>query len=238
MKKQEGITLIALVITIIVLLILAGVTIVTLAGDNGLLTKTADSKNENIIGTEKDKIGLGYNEYRIKKYTDANPTLTVEGATSVEGNETTGWTIKFTEHEYKLSANGMKIDGPITSSDGGQDPQPGGNITDAENDVIQLAASIALNHSDLFGGQEKAEGFRNEWVDVMTQLDIGYDECNNIKESLNAMEQMITGQNINSAEQFDSIMPQLLSMLNSTYRQYGFYLIRDNSTRIWTSHYM
>ena len=49
------------------LLILAGVTIATLTGDNGLLTKTADSKNENIIGTEKDKIGLGYNEYRKER---------------------------------------------------------------------------------------------------------------------------------------------------------------------------
>ena len=39
-KKEKGITLIALVITIIVLLILAGVTVATLTGDNGLLTKT------------------------------------------------------------------------------------------------------------------------------------------------------------------------------------------------------
>lgn len=36
--KDAGITLIALVITIIVLLILAGVTIATLTGDNGILT--------------------------------------------------------------------------------------------------------------------------------------------------------------------------------------------------------
>lgn len=34
-RREEGITLIALVITIIVLLILAGVTIATLTGDNG-----------------------------------------------------------------------------------------------------------------------------------------------------------------------------------------------------------
>jgi type II secretory pathway pseudopilin PulG len=40
MRKEKGITLIALVITIIVLLILAGVTIATLTGDNGLLTKS------------------------------------------------------------------------------------------------------------------------------------------------------------------------------------------------------
>lgn len=44
MKKQKGITLIALVITIIVLLILAGVAITTLTGDNGILTKAGNAK--------------------------------------------------------------------------------------------------------------------------------------------------------------------------------------------------
>ena len=37
-NNQRGITLVALVITIIVLLILAGVTIAALSGDNGILT--------------------------------------------------------------------------------------------------------------------------------------------------------------------------------------------------------
>ena len=48
MEKQEGITLIVLVITIIVILILAGVTVATLTGDNGLLTKAGEVKNTNI----------------------------------------------------------------------------------------------------------------------------------------------------------------------------------------------
>ena len=48
MKKQTGITLIALVITIIVLLILAGVTIATLTGDNGILKKVGEAKNNTI----------------------------------------------------------------------------------------------------------------------------------------------------------------------------------------------
>ena len=52
MKEQKGITLIALVITIIVLLILAGVSIAMLTGNNGLLTKTNDSA----IETEKAEI--------------------------------------------------------------------------------------------------------------------------------------------------------------------------------------
>ena len=50
--KNSGITLIALVITVIVLLILAGVTVATLTGDNGLLGKAGNAK----IETEKAEI--------------------------------------------------------------------------------------------------------------------------------------------------------------------------------------
>ena len=44
-RKNNGITLIALVITIIVLLILAGVSVMTLSGDNGLINRTIGAKN-------------------------------------------------------------------------------------------------------------------------------------------------------------------------------------------------
>ena len=43
-KKETGITLIALVITIIVLLILAGVSIMMLTGDNGILNQASNAK--------------------------------------------------------------------------------------------------------------------------------------------------------------------------------------------------
>ena len=52
LKESKGITLIALVITIIVLLILAGVTIATLTGDNGILTQAGNAKEQ----TEKADI--------------------------------------------------------------------------------------------------------------------------------------------------------------------------------------
>ena len=45
-RKNYGITLIALVITVIVLLILAGVTIATLTGDNGILTRASEGKEK------------------------------------------------------------------------------------------------------------------------------------------------------------------------------------------------
>ncbi len=57
-KKQKGITLIALVITIIVLLILAGVSIATLTGDNGILTKAQTAKTETEKASEEEQIQL------------------------------------------------------------------------------------------------------------------------------------------------------------------------------------
>lgn len=53
LKKSKGITLIALVITIIVLIILAGVVLLALSGDNGIIKRASDSieetKEANII---------------------------------------------------------------------------------------------------------------------------------------------------------------------------------------------
>ena len=57
-KKNNGITLIALVITIIVLLILAGVTIATLTGENGILTNARKASEQTEIGDEQEKVKL------------------------------------------------------------------------------------------------------------------------------------------------------------------------------------
>ena len=53
-EENEGITIIALVITIIVLLILAGVTIATLNGNNGILTKTQEAKEKTEVANERE----------------------------------------------------------------------------------------------------------------------------------------------------------------------------------------
>ena len=58
MKNQKGVTLIALVITIIVLLILAGVSIAMLTGDNGVLTQANEAKVTNIEGRVEEEINL------------------------------------------------------------------------------------------------------------------------------------------------------------------------------------
>lgn len=55
-NNQRGITLIALAITIIVLLILAGVSVATLTGDNGILGQTSKAKYKTDIANEKEII--------------------------------------------------------------------------------------------------------------------------------------------------------------------------------------
>ena len=81
-KKERGITLIALVITIIVLLILAGVSIGMLMGDKGILNGVNDSKIETAIGTVKEQIGLYQLENRIEEKEVTPETLLVEGKVS------------------------------------------------------------------------------------------------------------------------------------------------------------
>ena len=57
-KKNKGITLIALVITVVVLLILAGVAIGVLGGENGLIMRTQQAKKETRYKEAKEKINL------------------------------------------------------------------------------------------------------------------------------------------------------------------------------------
>ena len=68
--KEKGITLIALVITIIVLLILAGVSIKILFGDNGLLQKAEKAKNENEKSTATETMNLKITNIQIQSYAE------------------------------------------------------------------------------------------------------------------------------------------------------------------------
>ena len=56
--NEKGITLIALVLTIIVLLILVGVSISMLTGDNGILGQATNAKEQTEISSEKEAIQL------------------------------------------------------------------------------------------------------------------------------------------------------------------------------------
>ncbi len=78
--KNKGITLIALVITIIVLLILAGVTIAMLSGDNSAPQKATEAAQKDAIAGAKDEIAMEVQEALLNYYNN----------TYVKGNITEG----------------------------------------------------------------------------------------------------------------------------------------------------
>ena len=87
LKQTKGITLIALVITIIVLLILAGVSIAMLTGQNGILTQATNAKVEQSHGAIREGIALAYNEYQIEINTASNTKLASTETVQIQGRE-------------------------------------------------------------------------------------------------------------------------------------------------------
>lgn len=61
MRNQKGITLVALVVTIVVLLILAGTSIAMLKGDNGIITNAQKATASNTEGQVVENIKNAYN---------------------------------------------------------------------------------------------------------------------------------------------------------------------------------
>lgn len=114
-KRNKGITLIALVVTIIVLLILAGISISMLYGNNGILQNATTAKTESEISQEKEIIALAYNASLAKKRgsmdltqvtaQDLNPELTQQGA-SASGDNPIIVTFNSSNRQYKIETNG------------------------------------------------------------------------------------------------------------------------------------
>ena len=68
MKNNKGVTLVALVITIIVLLILAGVALAMLTGDSGILTNAENAKSETTTANAKSAIEMAYMDIKTEVY--------------------------------------------------------------------------------------------------------------------------------------------------------------------------
>lgn len=107
-KTQNGITLIALIITIVVLLILAGVTIQSIGDNGGLIKKAEQAADQYTVASEKELIDLAYTEYKIAKMSGAEGVIPkIEGATVVT-KESGGWKVTFdkTGNSYDLFEDG------------------------------------------------------------------------------------------------------------------------------------
>ena len=110
LKESKGITLIALVITIIVLLILAGVTIATLTGDNGILKKAGDAKTQTEQAKEDENLKIAiagsYGTDGKLNLKDLKDNLENQGINYDKNN--TGFPLEVTVNgeKKKIDANG------------------------------------------------------------------------------------------------------------------------------------
>ena len=156
--RNKGITLIALVITIIVLLILAGVSIATLTGENGILTRAQDSKTQTGIAEEKEAINLAYSGAVAEKRgtgditaDDLNREFGTNGtnATAVDNGDGT-ITVTFDPPSNRVYT--IDADGNITGPGTGENPG-GGDSTGSVQPGEIVATTVKNNYTDSEGNK-------------------------------------------------------------------------------------
>ena len=143
--NKNGITLIALVITIIVLLILAGVSIAMLTGNNGILTQAQNAKSQTEVGAEKEGISLAYTGAVAKKNGngavtdgDMDEQFGLNG-TKADAEGTSPIIVTFDEsnRQYMIDENG-NITGPLETPEETPEPEAGGSIATMDYGVIEI----------------------------------------------------------------------------------------------------
>lgn len=87
MKRGNGVTLIALAVTIIVMLILAGVTISTLTGNSGITTRASKAKTKSYLANIKEEYELYLSEKRMDDEYDLDTLYANDKTIRYEGNE-------------------------------------------------------------------------------------------------------------------------------------------------------
>ena len=136
MKNQKGVTLIALVVTIVVLLILAGVAIAMLRGDNGILTEATKASSETKISEETEAVSNAINELTTEFYDQKYVQKTATDDDTVGKHVGTGL--------LTLAGTGKNLNGKVTITG----TVAGGTLTirtvekDSNNKVAQATYTI------------------------------------------------------------------------------------------------
>ena len=116
-RTNSGVTLIALIITIIVLLILAGVTIAMVVGDNGVLNQAVNSRIQTDHASIKEAMDLAYSDYQLEfvnMYLEEGNSTRVASLSVVEVDRYALQDIEHGEFLYYMIYKGyINVDGVI-----------------------------------------------------------------------------------------------------------------------------
>ena len=178
-KSSKGVTLIALVITIIVLLILAGVSIAMLTGDNGILTQAKEAKEANIAGTEKEQIKLAMQSLKMKKQADNVSTivaadelqnqLIADGAknVTVEAGASESLVVKYADskNQYTVNQNGeIGENGQTPGTPDNPGTETGGTLPSTADTKPFLPDGATVVERDLNKGVVIKDSNGNYWT--------------------------------------------------------------------------
>lgn len=108
MKEFKGITLIALVITIIILLILAGIVISELTNDNGLFARVKEAKQKVQKEKAEEEINILLNEWQIEK-TKGTKTIEEFLDMKINNREIDGKNIDEETNKIEIERNGYVV---------------------------------------------------------------------------------------------------------------------------------
>ncbi len=119
-KQNQGITLIALVVTIVVLLILAGITLVMVLGENGIINQAKIAKEKQKESEYLDQLSIAVinskvnTSYNINLDTLETQINQIQGTIEKQGeDENLPWAVTFeSEYKFRIEENGniAKID--------------------------------------------------------------------------------------------------------------------------------
>jgi len=115
LKSNRGITLIALMVTLIVIVILAGVSISMLSGDNGILRQAASAKTKNDDQTVLEKIKIASITAMMNKEHEVNKNILDEelrkiGYDETTGDATNGYSLIVGDTTYTIEKDGTVTD--------------------------------------------------------------------------------------------------------------------------------
>jgi len=201
MKDARGITLIVLIVTIIILLILAGITVSFLTGENGLLNKAKNAQEENRKQTATEVIKLKITDAQIQSYQNYGtmPNLQYLADRLCEDNE-----IAYVNLEkQKISAINEKISvGENTSIYTKLEEYP------YEFEINQQFEIISINGSAINENEPNFDFTNSEEYQQMLET---INQLKGENEQLKQTNNQIKGEN----EQLKQVNQQIQSQVNS-----------------------
>ena len=175
LQHNKGITLIALIVTIVVLLILAGVSIAVITGDNGVIKSANQAKTEQRGGTVEDRVAVWKAGKATSEYTHRE-TKTEDEMLNDLINDKLLFEDEIDRENKKITIGSKEIDYSTGNGNGLKlEPDNGKEELILEYEV-SAGDTIELPHYFYSGGTETIEfNFQVDWGDGTTETGITND---------------------------------------------------------------